>query len=124
LHDPKIVACVDCGHAGLAGEDLAQLLLTLGKRVKALHVHDNRGLSDDHTLPYLGTINWESVTEALAQIQYDGDLTFEVTNYFNTFQDDFLDAALKFEVQIGRYLIDKIEGKKRAIQTQKSGLTS
>ena len=124
LHDPKIVACVDCGHAGLAGEDPAQLLLMLGKRVKALHVHDNRGLSDDHTLPYLGTINWESVTDALAQIQYDGDLTFEVTNYFNTFQDDFLDVALKFEVQIGRYLIDKIEGKKRAIQTQKSGLTS
>ncbi|MEM5779619.1 MAG: sugar phosphate isomerase/epimerase family protein, partial [Lawsonibacter sp.] len=78
LQDPWAVACVDVGHAGLAGEDPAQLLRTLGgDRVKAIHIHDNRYLADDHTLPYLGGLDWDSITRALGEINYRGDSTFE-----------------------------------------------
>ena len=63
LRDPWACACVDVGHAGLAGEDPAELLRTLGGgRVKAVHIHDNGHRADDHTLPYLGKLDcfyWE-----------------------------------------------------------------
>lgn len=108
LDDPWAAACVDVGHAGLAGEDPAGLLCTLGSRVKALHIHDNGHKRDDHTLPYLGKLDWDSITRALGRIHYQGDLTFEVTSYLTPFEDDMADKALKFQVEVGRHLIRKI----------------
>lgn len=109
LDDPWAVACVDVGHAGLAGEDPADLLRTLGHRVKALHIHDNRHKVDDHTLPYLGKLDWDAITQALGEIGYNGDFTFEVTNYLTPFDDEMADTALRFQVEVGRHLIRKIE---------------
>ena len=109
LDDPYAVACVDVGHAGLAGEDPADLLRILGSRVKALHIHDNRHKVDDHTLPYLGKLDWDSITKALGEIDYRGDFTFEVTSYLTPFDDEMADAALRFQVEVGRHLIQKIE---------------
>lgn len=109
LNDPWAVACVDVGHAGLAGEDPADLLCTLGSRVKALHIHDNRHKSDDHTLPYLGKLDWESITGALGQIDYQGDFTFEVTSYLTPFDDEMADRALQFQAEVGRHLMKKID---------------
>lgn len=109
LDDPYAVACVDVGHAGLAGEDPADLLRTLGSRVKALHIHDNRHKVDDHTLPYLGKLDWNSITKALGEIDYRGDFTFEVTSYLTPFDDEMADTALRFQVEVGRHLIQKLE---------------
>lgn len=108
LNDPWAAACVDVGHAGLAGEDPVDLLYTLGSRVKALHIHDNHHKSDDHTLPYLGKLDWSAITRALGEIGYDGDFTFEVTSYLTAFDDEMVDSALRFQVEVGRYLIEQI----------------
>lgn len=109
LNDPWAVACVDVGHAGLAGEDPVDLLRTLGHRVKALHIHDNHHKIDDHTLPYLGKLDWEAITGALGEIGYSGDLTFEVTSYLTMFDDEMVDTALRFQVEVGRHLAQKIQ---------------
>lgn len=110
LHHPQAVACVDVGHAGLAGEDPVNLLCTLGgKRVRAVHIHDNAYHMDDHTLPYLGKLNWNEITKALGQIDYQGDFTFEVTNYLTPFDDEMVDQALRFQVSVGRHLMDLVE---------------
>lgn len=115
LADDSIIACVDVGHSGPTGEDPAQLLRTLGhERVQALHVHDNCFRNDDHLLPRMGKINWDEVTQALADIDYTGDFTFEVTNFLRCFfEEDLIGAALKLEHDVGRHMIAQIEEKKR-----------
>lgn len=109
LSSDQVVACVDVGHSGPTGEDPCLLLRTLGKRVKALHIHDNCFRNDDHYLPFLGKIDWESVMQALADIEYDGDFTFEVTNFLKHFYPEpLIKSALALEKDTGRYLISRI----------------
>jgi sugar phosphate isomerase/epimerase len=47
----------------------------------ALHVHDNDYIDDRHTLPGLGRMDWEEIMKALAEIDYDGDFTYEADNF-------------------------------------------
>ena len=116
LTSDQIVACVDVGHSGPTGEDPVELLTVLGDRVKALHIHDNCFRHDDHYLPFLGMMDWDAITMALASIQYAGDFTFEVTNFLKKFfRPGLIDFALKFEEQVGRYLIGQIDSKKRLL---------
>ena len=119
LRDPWACACVDVGHAGLAGEDPAELLRTLGGgRVKAVHIHDNGHRADDHTLPYLGKLDLNAITSALGEIGYAGDFTFEVTNYLTPFDDALADQALAFQVTVGRHLIQKVQAARRGKEGQ------
>jgi sugar phosphate isomerase/epimerase len=114
LASDQIIACVDVGHSGPTGESPVELLRTLGKRVKALHIHDNSFRHDDHVLPFLGLIDWDEVTKTLAEIGYSGDFTFEVTNFLNKYyKEGLIDSALKFEHDVGQYLISQIESYKK-----------
>jgi sugar phosphate isomerase/epimerase len=45
------------------------------------HVHDNRGKTDDHLVPFDGTIEWASALTAVEKIGYDGTLLFELPTY-------------------------------------------
>lgn len=77
--DPMVGACLDTGHANQVNLDLARTVRALGPRLIALHINDNhKGRGDEHLLPYLGDIDWESVIRALVEIGYAGDLTYEV----------------------------------------------
>ena len=108
-----IIGCLDIGHCGLIGEEPYEAILTLGnERLKALHVHDNDYKSDTHTIPGCGKINWSKVTSALAQIDYSGEFTFEADNFYQNFEDDFLEEAARFLALRGRNLIAKIEAAK------------
>lgn len=70
--------CLDTGHLNLLGLDPKEFIHKLGKRIKALHIHDNNGGSDDqHLAPYTGTFDFESTMRALADVGYEGDLSFE-----------------------------------------------
>lgn len=110
LNDPHIVACVDVGHACLIGENPADLIRALGhSRLKALHIHDNNSVTDEHTLPYMGKIDWDDVAKALADIDYDGVFTFEAFLFYRNFEDDFLPTAARWIREIGEYLVGKVE---------------
>ena len=69
--------CLDIGHLNLVGGDPRAYISRLGKRIKALHIHDNDGITDIHKVPYSGTINWKHFYQSLADIGYEGDLCFE-----------------------------------------------
>ncbi len=75
---PGAGVCWDFGHAHLAGVDQAEALRKVGSRLKMLHVHDNRGVKDDHAAPYMGTIEWESLMPVLHEIGFAGDFNYEV----------------------------------------------
>lgn len=115
--DPRyFTACVDIGHAGLVGTTAPEMLRTLGHdNVGCLHVHDNDYLEDRHCPPYFFDLDWEEITQALAEIDYKGDLTFESDDFLVNFPEEVFPAAYKLLHDIGRSLIKKIESKKEKI---------
>lgn len=86
--------CLDTGHANLLHHDLRTFILTLGKRIKCLHIHDNNGQNDQHMGPLTGTIAWNNFCEAMNEIGYDGDLSFETFIQTNRAMD--VDMELLF----------------------------
>jgi sugar phosphate isomerase/epimerase len=69
--------CLDFGHAHLDG-DLVDAVETVSEHLIATHVHDNRGRTDDHLVPFGGTIDWPSVLTAVQKVGYDGTLMLEI----------------------------------------------
>ena len=108
--------CFDVGHANLTGKNIRNYLLTLGKRVKVLHIHDTDKLEDRHTLPYayIGT-KGASVTDyvgflsGLRDIGYEGHISFEVGNAFKVFPKPTHPALCSLFSSIGKYFISEIE---------------
>ncbi len=84
LASPWVVGCLDIGHVSLVDEDIPAFIHALGpERLQCLHVHDTDGVSDLHTLPFFGTIDYPAVCRALREIGYTGDITFEADNFFH-----------------------------------------
>ena len=69
--------CMDVGHAHLLG-DAADAIETASEYLVTTHIHDNRGRSDDHLVPFQGTINWAAAIMAFEKIGYDGVLMYEM----------------------------------------------
>ena len=74
--------CLDYGHAHLLG-DLAEAVEMISGHVLSTHVHDNRGMRDEHLVPFAGSIDWDVAMMATQKIGYDGPLMFEVANTGN-----------------------------------------
>lgn len=108
LNDPLFGICWDTGHAHIAKVDQASSLRRIGSRLKALHIDDNRGERDDHVAPYFGTIAWEPILEALAEIDFDGCFTFEIHNFTNGLPDGLHDQCLRFTYELGNHMVDSI----------------
>lgn len=110
-----LVACLDLGHCGLTNRDAAYCIRTMGgDRIKALHVHDNDFVRDSHTMPMMGKMDWESITKALADINYSGNFTLESDGFFKGMGDDedILLNALRLKAAVSRKLIRDIENHK------------
>ena len=101
--------CLDLGHFAMLGCSPQKAITEMGHdRVGALHVHDNNLVHDQHNPPYMGNVQWEEVAKALATIRYQGDFTFEPkTMYY--LPAELRPAANRFLVEIGKYLISRIE---------------
>lgn len=110
LNDPVFVVCYDVGHAHIAGQGAADMLRKIGNRVKCTHIHDNDGVHDTHTLPYYGTIDWDSVMEALADIGYEGNLNYEAGNFVANTPSELKPMAAKFMMETELCLMEKFKG--------------
>ena len=71
--------CWDFGHANLCGLKQSDALRYIGKRLKTVHINDNRAITDDHVPPFLGTIDWTDVALGLKSIGYSGLFNYEIT---------------------------------------------
>lgn len=83
MDHPLLQAVWDVGHANMQPMPQSEALRMLGKHVRALHIQDNMGMSDSHSLPFSGTLNLDDVMTGLIDIGYDGYFTFEVRNVFS-----------------------------------------
>ncbi len=115
LDDKFFTVCLDTGHCHLFGQDTASMIRKLGNdRLKALHVHDNDAVIDRHTAPYFGTMDWTSITNALAEINYSGDFTLEADSFYHKLPNELLPASAKYLHDIGRLLVEMVEKAKKS----------
>jgi len=81
--DVRVGVCLDFGHAHMLG-DVVDAVETVSEYLITTHVHDNKGRTDDHLLPFEGTVDWASTLTATQKVGYDGVWLFEVGAHGST----------------------------------------
>ena len=99
INDPDVGICIDTGHAHLSGIDVGAFIRTVGKRLKCTHIDDNRRDGDTHLPPYFGTVDWADTVDALREIGYRGDFSFELSG--QRFPAKARDSWCKFIYELG-----------------------
>ena len=83
----------DFGHAYLTNKGDVSSMKKLGSRIKGLHVHDNDLTSDQHLIPFRGTMDWKDQIEALKTTGFDGFITLELAYACDENINGFLSGA-------------------------------
>ena len=97
VNDEYLVACLDIGHAEMAGsgEGAVKMIRALGPHLAALHLHDNDRLHDSHQIPFSMQVDFKEVIGALKAVDYRGALTLEADNYLDAYADKDLFEGMK-----------------------------
>lgn len=110
LDSPWFVACLDTGHAAISGVKPEDFVHGMDRQtLRLLHVQGTDFLDDRYQLPYLGSHDWDAFAAALGEMDYQGDLTFEIPNYFRRMPREVIPAALGLAHAVGRDLIRRVE---------------
>ncbi len=112
VDDPYFVACLDIGHAEMRGLDTSaeQMILSLGKHLQALHIHDNDLHHDSHQIPFSMDIDFTCVVKALKQINYSGWFTLEADQYLATnYAEGNVQQGVRELADVARRLADMFE---------------
>lgn len=90
VNDDYFTACLDIGHAEMKGSDTTavEMILALGERLTALHIHDNNKLDDSHQIPFSMDIDFVEIVKALKKINYNGYFTLEAGEYFKAYNEE------------------------------------
>lgn len=111
VNDSYFTACLDIGHAEMKGSDTSavEMILALGDRLTALHIHDNDKWHDSHQIPFSMDIDFEPIVKALKTIHYQGYFTLEANRYLNDYdKENIFDGMAKMEQSI-RTLADMFD---------------
>ena len=91
MEKPVFFAALNLGHGKLMGSNLPEMILSLGKRLKLVHINDNNGTADMHELPYTFTngkevrpTDWHRIVRNLAKIHFHGAMILDVAGYFTS----------------------------------------
>ena len=101
--------CLDTGHILLAGKDIYEVMVELGDRIEAFHIHDNNGERDQHLAPYMGILDWDRFVAGLAAINFDKTLSFETFNVWNTVDQELCPDMMRFIAKSGRMFAARAE---------------
>jgi sugar phosphate isomerase/epimerase len=101
LEEAEVGICLDFGHAHMDG-DLVDAIETVSEHLITTHVHDNRGRTDDHLVPFEGSIDWPAALTAVQKVGYDGTLLLEIAAHGSA--KDTLQKARKAREKMERLL--------------------
>lgn len=115
-HAEVLGFCFDTGHGNLVGLDFEDFIVTLGHRLKVLHIHDNDGIGDLHQIPFTFTktrentasTDWEGFIRGLREIEFKGVLSFETAPVLTAFPEEMKERTLSFLADIGVYFSKQI----------------
>ena len=113
VNDDYLVACLDIGHAEMRGLNTSavEMIKALGKRLRALHIHDNDRWHDSHQIPFSMEIDFEKVVAALREIKYKEYFTLESDQYLKDRTPENVLDGLKNMADTAKRLADMFEKK-------------
>lgn len=118
MDHPLFGAAWDVGHAHIDGIDHQKEINDMGKNLLAIHVHDNDGKRDQHFVPFMGSLDYDSLMRGLIDIDYQGYFTFESDNFlkYNRMKTpggrlehptaELKKEALKLQYLVGKTILD------------------
>jgi sugar phosphate isomerase/epimerase len=68
---------LDVGHCNTTDVPIPQMIQYFGSRIKHVHIHDNDGYRESHSIVGQGSVPWRAVVETLHEIRYNGLLIDE-----------------------------------------------
>jgi len=80
-HLNNVGVCLDLGHAHLT-VGIPAAIGTLDGRIASVHVHDNKGVKDDHLWPGDGSIDWAATVKALQDFPTPPAIVLEIHHSF------------------------------------------
>lgn len=100
-HVPELSVCYDTSHGQVTGDTFG-VMARHHDRVIAVHLSDNRGLKDDHMLPFEGILPWEEFAYYLPRLKNLGCFMLEVEIRESAFKDrgEFLAEAFRRAKQV------------------------
>ena len=102
IKNDNVGICYDAGHCHAHFNDEFNYELFKDK-IFAVHLHDNDKSSDQHLIPFDGTINWDNVVSKLKECNYDGPVTLELS-YRNDYLKDNVENFYKRGFSTGETL--------------------
>lgn len=71
--------CLDTGHLNLTDKNHVEFILKAGDKLKALHITDNEGVTDQHMMPFTrGNIDFVEIVKTLKKINFSGPFNYEI----------------------------------------------
>ncbi len=109
--DENLVACLDIGHAEMrgSGTTAVEMIKALGKRLQALHIHDNDKWHDLHQIPFSMRLDYKPIVRALKEIGYKGYFTLEAVNYLQDCDEDSVFKGVQNLANAAKKLADMYE---------------
>ena len=108
--DTNVRLCYDLGHENCFSKG-SDVLGKYGERLKALHIHDNDGNSDQHAIPFDGNIDMDRFVSKLKDLEYYGMITLEVMRDRSDLYDDLTDEQfLAKAFEAGKKLFEMRQG--------------
>ncbi|MBP3345292.1 MAG: sugar phosphate isomerase/epimerase [Clostridia bacterium] len=77
IDHPYLKACFDCGHQNIWFKKF-DFVDFFGDKLITLHLHDNCGRKDDHTINRFGTIDWKKIADKLRPYKDKLSLDYEL----------------------------------------------
>ncbi len=102
IKNDNIGVCFDSGHCHCHFDDKFNWQLFKNK-IFAVHLHDNDKSSDQHLLPFDGTIDWQTLAHNLKEANYTGPIILESCYrepYTNLSLQEFYNLSLQKAKQI------------------------
>ena len=79
VNSDRINVCFDIGHYNIHSRvDLQTWFKVLGNNIKYLHINDNDGMRDTHSIIGEGSINWQKFSSLLASLDLSPPTVMEV----------------------------------------------
>lgn len=79
----KFGICLDTGHLNLTEKNHREFILKAAGKLRAMHIADNEGQTDQHMMPYArGCVDFEEVVRALRKVNYRGVFNLEIPGEF------------------------------------------
>ena len=101
----KFGICLDTGHLNLTDKNQREFILKAGDKLKALHITDNDGNTDQHLMPFnRGTVDFPEIIKALKEIKYNGIFNLEIPGE-RSIPLELRDAKIEYINALYQYLM-------------------